>query len=332
MTLPRKRSGKLKLSWFLSFLFITMTAILWKAVLSPEIDMALWDPPASVLSHDVKRLCVENPYISSLSTSIMNISKSMDDWLMNIVPIEKDLVNRTRGHPHTHDRFHAFEPMGSCMMSCMGGACKEDRSKIVCGNHSKDGAVSSLSAPCVVYSIGSANHWGFELDILKNTPCEVHTFDCTGPRSRFNPPNDDRLYFHHICLGTSHKVNEVGEFWTLDEMTSTYQHNRIDLLKVDIEGYEWPLLQSWPELDAINAPTTVLPMQVLVEVHYQSQFQELAVTKHADFKFATDMISLQAHLLRMGYAVIVRDDNKRCLHCSELTLVRIRCPEIAYSI
>ena len=322
-----KRSRKPKLSLYACLLSIALSIISWKAfqAVPPSTDMLIFN---SVPSHDPKRLCVENPYISSLSTPLTNISKSMDDWLFNIVPIEADLVQRTRGHPHTHERFDAFKPMGSCTKSCLGGACEQDKSKIACGTFSEKSATSSLSAPCVIYSIGSANHWEFELDVLKHTPCEVHTFDCTGPRERFTPPKHDRLHFHYICLGTSHKVTDVGEFWTLDEMTSTFHHNRIDLLKVDIEGYEWPLLQSWPELDAINSPTTVLPMQVLVEVHYRSQFQELSLETFADFKFATDMVSLQAHLLKMGYAVIVRDDNKRCPHCSELTLVRIRCPEV----
>ena len=38
------------------------------------------------------------------------------------------------------------------------------------------------------------------------------------------------------------------------------------------------------------------------------------------------MVELQDHLLHMGYIVVVRDDNQRCRHCTELTLLRVRCP------
>ena len=37
------------------------------------------------------------------------------------------------------------------------------------------------------------------------------------------------------------------------------------------------------------------------------------------------MIQLQEHLLKMGYVVSIRDDNKRCKHCTELTLLRVQC-------
>jgi len=103
-------------------------------------------------------------------------------------------------------------------------------------------------------------------------------------------------------------------------------HARIDLFKVDIEGYEWPMFESWPLLSEKKSPDTVLPMQVLVEVHYQTQMPELSDKNRAEFKWSNDMIRMQERFLRMGYAVVVRDDNKHCPHCTELTLVRIRCP------
>ena len=52
----------------------------------------------------------------------------------------------------------------------MGGECGADDSKMVCG-------LDLLKAPCVVYSVGGNNMWSFELDILANTECEVHTLD-----------------------------------------------------------------------------------------------------------------------------------------------------------
>jgi hypothetical protein len=100
---------------------------------------------------------------------------------------------------------------------------------------------------------------------------------------------------------------------------------------MDIEGYEWPIFESWPELSDTNqAADMVLPMQVLVEVHYQTQMPALwqpghKGRSHGDFKFAKDVVKLQEHLLKTGYAVAARDDNKHCKHCTELTLVRFQC-------
>ena len=53
---------------------------------------------------------------------------------------------------------------------------------------------------------------------------------------------------------------------------------------------------------------------------------DLALSTREDIKHANDMIQLQTHLLRMGYATIIRDNNGRCAHCTELTLIRIKCP------
>ena len=56
--------------------------------------------------------------------------------------------------------------------------------------------------------------------------------------------------------------------WTLQQMQQRLNHSRIDLLKMDIEGWEWPLIQSWP--DFVSSPQeaeqAILPMQILVEV------------------------------------------------------------------
>ena len=135
---------------------------------------------------------------------------------------------------YNHERFFPFEKMTHCKSTtCIGGDCATDLSKFVCG-------VDQLKAGCVVYSIGGNNQWEFELDLVKKTPCHVYTFDCTGPKSRFQVPNHPRIHFHHVCLtpysGTDKFEGMEGEAWTLLEMQQNLGHSRIDLLKMDVEG------------------------------------------------------------------------------------------------
>lgn len=298
---------------------------------------------------DPQRLCTQNQYIPSLSLNFSELTIQMDSWLDREVVIEREIRADPSSMEHTHKRFDAFEVMGACAdVDCLGGRCGRDAAKIVCGvKHLKN-----TTKPCVVYSIGSNNLWTFELDVLAKTSCEVHTFDCTGPRSRFEVPEVNyfnhslggRLHFHHVCLGTKNlpapeeaptpEAGNViyGEMWTLAKMQSTLSHTQVDLLKMDIEGYEWPLLSSWPDLTDISSPSTVLPMQVLMEVHYQTQMKDLSTTDIHDFKYSTDMIRLQSHLLKMGYVIAVRDNNRKCMHCTELTAMRVRCPPEMKSI
>jgi hypothetical protein len=277
--------------------------------------------------------CRENPYAASFHSSLDSIRSKADTWLANIDHhLQKASTEDMK--EHSWARFFPFDTMAECDSTCVGGECRQDTSKIICG-------IDKLQTEekCIVYSVGGDNQWDFELDILAKTPCEVHTFDCTGDTTRFNKPNHPRLKFHHICLGAEHVPYDhdtvckgidviCGDILTLYQIQTMLGHKRIDLFKMDIEGYEWPIFESWPELgDTSQAADMVLPMQVLVEVHYRTQMENLWPQSkwRSDFKSATDMVRLQEHLLKAGYAVGFRDDNRRCPHCTELTLVRYQC-------
>ena len=295
------------------------------ATTNSEVRETMLSPPRS---YDPMRICQQNYFINSVQPSFSEISTKMDEWLNREVEIERSLVHETR-NDYTPRRFAAFQEMATCNKTCVGGECGKDESKNICG-------LANLQEPCVIYSIGGNNQWAFERDLLQKTACDIHTFDCTGPLSRFDPPKNERLHFHHVCLGmkslpapniTKGKKRKdiVGEVWTLEEMQSTLHHNRIDLLKMDIEGFEWPVMYHWHDLFDIRGDTSVLPMQIVVEIHYRTQMKDLSATR-GDFKNAQDMVQLQSHLLKMGYATIINDLNPYCTHCTELTLMRIRCP------
>ena len=227
------------------------------------------------------------------------------------------------GNSHDHRRFDAFPEVASCNRTCVGGECSADESKIVCG-------LSLLKAPCVVYSIGSNNQWEFELDVLSLTPCEVHTFDCTGPLQRYHPPDNQRLHFHHACIAAknsfpSRDSSMQGQIWSLETAQQKLAHARLDLLKMDIEGFEWSILESWSTLDPHGSQPVALPMQILVEVHYRTQMKDLADKDFEDFKSASDMVRLSSRLNRLGYFTAVNDRNPYCPHCTELTLMKARC-------
>ena len=263
--------------------------------------------------------CHKNPYRESLNTSLTDLLAMSNEWLASLP--EHYAIARNENALIKHTRFQPFQPFGTCNQTCVGGACREDTSKIVCG-------IESLKKGCIVYSIGGNNDWRFELDLLERTPCEIHTFDCTGPHSRFIKPKNDRLYFHHICLAAE-SVNApetcdnghesiCGPMMSIQHVQDMMNHTRIDLLKMDIEGFEWPILKSWPTLQEDDS--AVLPYQILVEVHYISQFLQVGTPFSPQ-----EHVKLQEHLLNMGYATIVRDDNPHCPHCTELSLVRIKC-------
>lgn len=317
----------------------------------PQIDKDVKDDVGhSVFKGSPDLFCRQNPYAHKLADSMETITQRMDTWL---APKAYDaMLHQAQTNETWKIKWNAFEPfsaMTSCKAnekSCIGGPCRKDTSKIACGVN------AALQPGCIIYSIGGNNQWEFEQDVLQKTPCEVHTFDCTGPRTRFRVPEHDRLHFHHICIGTTeepepvicpprqkrHGFKKCGATKTLLGVQQMLGHSQIDLYKMDIEGYEVPIFQSWPELTSrSNAngqkgeETWALPMQLLVEVHYLTQFEDLwkpgQNSAWEPFMTPVELVQLQRHLINMGYVVIERDDNKLCPHCTELTLVRMRCPQ-----
>lgn len=136
-----------------------------------------------------------------------------------------------------------------------------------------------IQAPCTIYSLGGNNQWAFELDAIQRTPCHVHTFDCTGPIERFfHVPKKDRIHVHHICIvpKSSSKRDErdkrvQGRQMTLAAVQHELRHGQIDLLKMDIEGYEWPIMLEWYTVFDLRSKSVHLPMQILVEIHHRTQ-------------------------------------------------------------
>lgn len=284
------------------------------------------------------QFCDANPYQRSLlpGHSFQLAEQKAQIWLTNKTAIRDAMYWKSYGK-YTHDKFDAFDVMAPCQFNCTG-ACGADTSKIICG------ADTLREDPsCIIYSIGGNNNWEFEERVYDMTPCQIHTFDCTGPISRFRPPARiaDRHTFHHVCLATVNVAKAehpelvkhvapdfsvVGAVETLQRMQERLQHTRLDLLKLDIEGYEWPIFESWPELNDIEKSSKVtLPMQILVEIHYRTAMHDLWPKPGEIFKTEIDIVELQAHLLRMGYVVAIRDDNMACPHCTELTLLRHKC-------
>ncbi|CAB9523094.1 Pfam:DUF672 [Seminavis robusta] len=280
-------------------------------------------------------ICHENPYKDSLlpNHSFATAELRAQLWMANKTNIRNALYFDSHDK-NTHAKFNAFDVMAPCHQNCTGD-CGSDASKIVCG-------IQHLQEGCIVYSIGSNNNWIFEEEIYNMTPCHIHTFDCTGPKQRFQPPAiiRNRHTFHHMCLSSHSEPTPtkivptgrirstiMGPMETLEGMQRMLNHTRLDLLKMDVEGYEFPLFESWPELTDLTASSKVfLPMQVLVEIHYSTHMKDLRPSQPGvPFKTEIELVALQEHLLKMGYVVAVRDDNRLCRHCTELTLLRHKC-------
>ncbi|KAJ3150268.1 hypothetical protein HDU86_006659 [Geranomyces michiganensis] len=114
------------------------------------------------------------------------------------------------------------------------------------------------SGKCTVFSLGSRGDFDFEHDIKALAPsCEIHTFDCTGDWA------DQTTTFHRICVGgTDEVVQGMGQFKRLSTLKKDLGIQTVNVLKMDIENFEWPFFEQ-----LLNEPVEARPNQILVEFH-----------------------------------------------------------------
>ncbi|KAJ3169263.1 hypothetical protein HDU88_001060 [Geranomyces variabilis] len=111
---------------------------------------------------------------------------------------------------------------------------------------------------CTVFSLGSRGDFDFERDIKSLAPaCQIHTFDCTGDWA------DPTTTFHRICVGgTDEVVAGMGQFKRLSTLQKELNIQTVNVLKMDIENFEWPFFEQ-----LVNEPEEARPNQILVEFH-----------------------------------------------------------------
>ena len=113
-----------------------------------------------------------------------------------------------------------------------------------------------LREGCVVVSIGSNNEFSFELAMLERG-CSVHTFDHTVANAA-PPPG---VHFYSLGLGVTGAVLPLVTFEHLLEAANV---STVDVLKMDIEGGEYPVLADAHNLKVMGAGVR----QLLVEFHW----------------------------------------------------------------
>jgi hypothetical protein len=93
-------------------------------------------------------VCRENPYAASFHGSLDSIRSQADTWLENIDSHLLQNATQEEMKNHSHARFFTFHVMAECDTTCVGGACKTDKSKIACGMEKLQ-----TEEKCVVYSV-----------------------------------------------------------------------------------------------------------------------------------------------------------------------------------
>jgi hypothetical protein len=261
--------------------------------------------------------------ISQLET----VHEALSQWnsiLPFILERESDEVANNKGNRHRE--FNYLGPIGPTCASEWVSYGTGDEEKRVCGGlqlyrhqHNKamtiEGRTESKSKNCIVYSVGSNNQYLFEEDVFKRTKCFIEIFDCTV--NTFTPPAyiKSRIRTHKVCLGSKTEVIEGRQFmnWTsLNALTGLSTNP--DFLKMDIEGYEYPVLHS------IIDSGENFPLQIAMELHISH------IGSKRRHMYPAELIAFMNYLRVFGgYYLVNRRDG--CSMCTEIVVAMLDCQQ-----
>jgi FkbM family methyltransferase len=191
-----------------------------------------------------------------------------------------------------------------------------------------------LDARSIVYSFGVGEDVSFDLGLIERYGCFVHAFDPTARSIAWARANVDHLLWKLHPIGIAASDGEA-EFTSPDNKAHVsffrateparnndsvqlavrslpsimrdLSHDRIDLLKMDIEGFEYEVLQAM-----LEGP--IRPAQVAVEFHHRMYGYAPAATNDAVMA-----------LRRNGYVLFhVSDTGREYSFCTSDALSRAR--------
>jgi len=129
---------------------------------------------------------------------------------------------------------------------------------------------------CLIYTFGMNYETSFEAEVLERTHyCEVWGYDYRS-NSFGSIKRDHRAHFHPWGLANidAHGPNDEHKLYTLKTLLDMNKHRYIDILKIDIEGWEFEVLPQI--LQPYIASGEPVPFgQLLIEVHaWDKKFEE----------------------------------------------------------
>jgi len=260
--------------------------------------------------------CRSNPFLSSWSPS------KFTDAAISVIEYRSSIILRTHEQtwnahvPDKHSGLVTHKPFDSLpdIIPCDDEVYTDKDNKVICG-------LSRLQAPCVIYSLGSNGNFIFEEAVSRNTPCVIHTFDCTVSKERLPAVLPERVTYHSICLGSDEEV--TSQYRSLGSLMREFGHKRVDLLKMDIEGFEYRVVEAMYG-SFLKKGGKNLPLQIAFEQHFFA-VSGPAWSNHVPGLSSGDMAALWVDLTDMGYVLAGRMDNELCPHCAELSAIRAFC-------
>jgi hypothetical protein len=143
----------------------------------------------------------------------------------------------------------------------------------------------------------------------------------------------NHVQFHHWCIGReSHFENNVYSkrnknmknwkflFHSLSETKQLLGHSHIHALKMDIEGFEWEIIQK----DIIDNENSMdLPDQLILELHAMGANRKYVPKHLTQEKSRKKVNEIVLALWKKGYRCVFKLINLGDHHCADVTFLRV---------
>ena len=193
---------------------------------------------------------------------------------------------------------------GSTVLGNFSANKVDDGHKYSCG-------LQRIRGKPVVYSFGSDQNQAFELSLLQLRPdAEIHIFEVDYmhlvPVSLRHP----KIVYHSYGLGYDHSQRD--NVFSLYSSMKANSHKYIDILKVDVEGFEWEFIEREALLlDRVG--------QLLIELHTFRVRERFVINPESFIKFMTIVESFG---LRVFHKEANLYDEFSMACCAEFSLIQ----------
>ncbi|KAH3775658.1 probable methyltransferase-like protein 24 isoform X1 [Dreissena polymorpha] len=176
--------------------------------------------------------------------------------------------------------------------------------------------------PCLVYSFGINNDFSFDDMMADRFKCDVYSFD-PSMKETLEGPRGPRQWFFRS--GLSERTETFQNEWqvsTLKDLQEKHGHgkDKIDILKIDVEKFEWLALTQIYESGGLKNIR-----QLLIELHMGMRGVEAEKLEYIQG------LGILKHLYDNGFRIVYSHRNIWCKFLSKLQHIdEVGCHELTF--
>ena len=222
-----------------SVLLVYLVSFARRGPLTSRHQIGIEDNRASVASH---QLSIEDNVALYQRYSVATRERVVHDVFNGL-----DNLRPWEGLKGGYYLWDFFPPMFNCPLRERFGKFSEG-GKVLCNF-----AAVATDKNCVVFSFGVRDDISFEVDLMKRSHCKIFAFDPSvqslpdGSQSMKSCNGQSAIHFNSVGIGavSTTSIDEKTQFKlsNLADLMSQVNVEKIDLLKMDIEGGEWEVFR-----------------------------------------------------------------------------------------